>query len=460
MTGRGDRVTAALAALWLVVLGVVVLPLPYLWDDLGYFVDAPRLPLGEGLRVAVSEGFWGLTDGEEAGAMYRPLVGVSYVMERALGGSSVTGHLVNLVLLAATAAAAARLAGRLGGHAGTAGLFVLCHPFAFELVGIVTNRTDLLAVALVLASLLVRGDPRGDAWGGVLLFLAMLAKEVAFVGVALHLLVDHAEGRVELRRLLPGVLATAVALGLRALVLAGVEPDRVPLDLVGAAASTGWTFLDVHLPIPAGPWPAVRPVVPGLVLLAAGLVVAAVTRRGLPFPWVAVAWAPMAGWTGLEVRPARGVAWLAVAGAALGAALLVARLPERLRLPTALAVAALFGAGQLAQAPHFTSEVALWTWGVEQNPETAMPRVALGGARLRAGDTAGGEATLREAAALAMRNRDAGPFVLAATQLGLLARDRGEVEAARAYFADAVAVAGPERAAEAAATLATLPRAP
>lgn len=460
MSLNADRLLTGLALAWLAWLAVLVLPLPHLWDDLGFFVDAPPLSLGEGLRVAFTEGFWALADAPETGAMYRPLVGTTYVLERAVGAPAWLGHLINLLLLAGTAAGVATLARRLGGDAALAGLFTLCHPFAFELVGIVTNRTDLLAGLLVVGSLLVRGERRGDALGGVLLFLALLAKEVAFVGVALHLVHDHAAGRVELRRLLPGLLATATALALRALVLQGVAGDRGPADLLGAAASTGWTFLDVYAPIPAGPWPAPRAPASGLVLLALGLGVAALTRRALPFVWIALAWAPMAGWTGLLVRPSRGIAWLAVLGAALGAALLVARLPPRARPLVAAVVAVLFALGQATQAPHFRDEVALWTWAIAENPDAAMPRVSLGGAQFRAGNAAEGEASLRAAAGLAAQNREAGPFVLAATALGHLARDRGDLAAARAYYSDAVSVAGPERAGEAASALAGLPASP
>ncbi len=128
------------------------------------------------------------------GGFYRPIVRLSFHVDQSIFGLHAWGyHLTNgvlfLALLGAVYTASAILAG--GAHWGVAAtvflLFAL-NPLKNEALFWVSGRTDLLAAvpllwAFVLALLAMRTGRTGWAAGAVaLLFLAMLAKEVALAG--------------------------------------------------------------------------------------------------------------------------------------------------------------------------------------------------------------------------------------------------------------------------------------
>jgi len=133
--------------------------------------------------------------------MYRPLLLVSYALNFALGGFSVTGyHLVNLLLHALNACLVRWLALRLSGDARVglaAGLLFAAHPLAAEPVNYVSSRSDSLAALFVLLSLglFVRAEqeqqPRQRTWVRLSMVLALLSKETAAVLPALFLLYDY-----------------------------------------------------------------------------------------------------------------------------------------------------------------------------------------------------------------------------------------------------------------------------
>lgn len=133
--------------------------------------------------------------------MYRPLLLVSYALNFALGGFSVTGyHLLNLLLHGLNACLVRWLALRLTGDARlglVAGLLFAAHPLGTEPVNYVSSRSDSLAALFVLLSLgcFVRAEhdkrPHLRTWVRLSLVLALLSKESAVVLPALFLLYDY-----------------------------------------------------------------------------------------------------------------------------------------------------------------------------------------------------------------------------------------------------------------------------
>lgn len=125
---------------------------------------------------------------------YRPLTILSYTLDRDLWGSIPSFmHLGNILLHLASACLVFAITNRLlplwrakgEGPALFAALFFALHPIATESVSWISGRTDpLMAVFLLLAVWLIllalpAGRPLAALAGGVALFLACLAKEVA-----------------------------------------------------------------------------------------------------------------------------------------------------------------------------------------------------------------------------------------------------------------------------------------
>lgn len=133
--------------------------------------------------------------------MYRPLLLVSYALNFALGGFSVSGyHLFNLLLHALNACLVSWLARRLSGDARiglVAGLLFAAHPLCTEPVNYISSRSDSLAALFYLLALgfFVRAeqdkDPRQRTWVRLSLVLALLSKESAITLPVLLLLYDY-----------------------------------------------------------------------------------------------------------------------------------------------------------------------------------------------------------------------------------------------------------------------------
>ena len=293
----------------------------------------------------------------------------------------------------------------------------------------------------------------------MVLLSGCLAKEVAFAGLGLWWALDLWQHRRPAWA--PGLVAVGVALGLRWVVLGvALDPEGGTMDPIGALASTGHAFADLVVPLPAGPWPVERSTGQGLVLaltvLAGSTFAAWRGRRGLLWVvgWIALAWAPMAGWLPVEVRPSRALLYLPLLGLAVG----VSRVPwDRtawLRGVGSVLVLVLV-AGHGLVASRWQDPLTLWEWGVEMNPEEPLCQLNLGRARAESGDLPAAKSAYEKAAGLAMQRRDATWFVPAATALGHLALEAGDADQARIYWEDAVSIGG-VAAAEAAEGLAGL----
>ncbi|MFQ5669569.1 MAG: tetratricopeptide repeat protein [Acidobacteriota bacterium] len=308
----------------LALLAAVAL-LPYLGAVHGGFVydDHILAEAGPGTGTGtwstfMGSGLWGRLP---AAGYYRPLVTLSFALDRWLGGGSpLPFHLTNLLLhllLALTVwLTSLHLTGHRGVALGTAILFAV-HPVHVEAVAWISGRGDLLAplcgagawLCLLaggwLPSRATRRTAASVPWlllGAVLFFLALLAKEsaVAFplmAGCAALALRDPARPSTAARHPLavPGAAAAALVLwsGLRVRSLGGffgpfpADPLENPaaglglLDRLGTAArasATGWRLLiwphplrmDYSVPVLA-PAPLTAPAGGGSALLLAGL---------------------------------------------------------------------------------------------------------------------------------------------------------------------------------------------
>jgi hypothetical protein len=216
-----------LAALALLpVLGAYsnVLDVGFMWDDHVLIEQNADLHALHPPWAYLGRSFWQHPFMYGTGhAFYRPLVTFTLAFDWALGGGSpVAFHLTNLALHLATVGLVFALARRRGGSpvaaAASAALFGVM-PRLTESVTWVVGRTDVLATLLVLVAAWVALalPPRARWLAGVALFLGLLAKEVAVLGVLL--LAAEAAGRV-LRRELAARAALATALPALAAVVA------------------------------------------------------------------------------------------------------------------------------------------------------------------------------------------------------------------------------------------------
>ena len=164
---------------WVILLGVGLalyagtLWNGFVWDDL--LTAVPSRPLGEVLT-------------QRTGMYYRPLVMLSFALDRAVWGDLPAGfHLTNLLLHVAAAGLLATLAAAVGLGAGAslaAALVFLAHPVQPEAVTYVSGRTDVLCALFALLGFLAWRRARGpfDAWAvaaGAAFAAALLSKEAA-----------------------------------------------------------------------------------------------------------------------------------------------------------------------------------------------------------------------------------------------------------------------------------------
>ncbi len=202
-----------------------------------------------------------VTHGEWAGAgydvrNYRPLTGVTYAINHAVGGFSPWGyHLVNVLLHAAVAACVLLLAMSWGAPpiaALAAAAIFAVHPIHAEAVANVVGRKELLATLLLLAMALAHR--RAAASGGVRVGLAwlayagaMFAKEIGVVGIAIvaaqDLLVPDAQPprrRARLALYAGHAIALVLYLAVYSRMLGGIAAPIVPfVDNPAAHAGSG-----------------------------------------------------------------------------------------------------------------------------------------------------------------------------------------------------------------------------
>jgi hypothetical protein len=439
------RLMVVLILAYVCAVGAQVLGFGWVWDDRPLVAEAALAPAGEALARAWTQDFWSLAPlGDRfVSGMYRPVVTTTYIAERALGSGPGAMHLLNLEVHLLVAVLVGLLARRLGGVAWVAGGLMLFHPHAAEHLGNISARTDLLATLGVVASLLLRDHAavRVRWLGGLCLALAILAKEVALVGLVLWVALDLWQGRRNPRRWLPALVAVLAAVGLRTWAV-GLPLHRLDAGggVIAGLSSTGWALWDLVIPIPAGPWPQPHAPLMGIFLLIAFLILWRWTR--LMVIWVAICWAPMAGWISLELRDSRSLLYLPCVGLALA----LARAPfwkiPWLRWP-GLVLAGLLFFLQYGALGHWRSSETLWEWGVSSHASSPLTHVNLGRVYAESERFVLAEREYEYAFALAEQERDATFYVRSAQSLGDLAWMREDLLAARTYFGQAIHVAGP-----------------
>ncbi len=185
-----DRRQLLLVALLVSAAGLIYLPTlryEFTWDDQMLITENRNLRTANPAQL-FAQTFWPDPTGE---GYYRPVVALSYWVERRLWGLNPLGfHLTNLLLNCLVAGLAALVLARLLGKALLAlvgGLLFALHPAHVESVAFVSGRTDLLmSVFLLTAFLLVlrfRATQRPITGIGILagFSLALLCKEAAIM---------------------------------------------------------------------------------------------------------------------------------------------------------------------------------------------------------------------------------------------------------------------------------------
>jgi Flp pilus assembly protein TadD len=276
----------------------------FVWDDLLLIVDNPRIKSWRALPALFTSNLFG---GGVLSSYYRPLQGLTYLLDYRLWGLTPAGfHLTATALHAATAVLLYRLGVVLlhDGRAALAGaLLFAVHPVHTEAVTYLAGRSDPLSALALLAALLCHA--RGRTFLATTAFAAaLLAREAAVGLLPLLVVVDVALGRkLRAGRLLPYGVVLVAYLGIRAAVV-GVTPVPVPTAAIplGHRVLTmlpvvvGYvrvllvpTGLHMERMVPAVTSPLEPRVVGAVVALAvlAGAVVA-VGRRAWPVAFAAV----------------------------------------------------------------------------------------------------------------------------------------------------------------------------
>jgi len=426
-------------------------------------------------------------------SLFRPVVNVSYAIDRAVWGFDAFGfHLTNLLLHLVNVVLVHRLVwhatGDLARRRGlepptarglvafaTAALFAV-HPLLTEAVGYVSGRSEVLCATFLLAALLLaRRRLAGGAWGwlagGLAMFgLALGTKEVAAAFPFLLAAYDWlcgagtpADRRRRLWRLHVPLVAVVVAAALVRLATLVVEPTATGFGSPWQNALTQLTVVARYLGLlllPVGqsiahavetPAPA-RAVVAALVLLAIGLGAAVAVRRRAPLAtlgaiWFLVLLAPSSA-VPLREPMAEHRVYLASMGVFLIAALALAwGLPSPSRaaagrargLPAwrmAAFVVALATLGGLTVARNrvWASPVTLWADAVAAAPAAWEPHYQLGDALRESGRCGDAIEQYRIVTELGPAHRDA------FNNLGICLAETGDLDQAREAFDRALAI--------------------
>ena len=204
----------------------------FVWDDRLTAVASPRGPL----TVLTTR----------TGGYYRPLIMLSFALDRALWGTWPAGfHATNVVCHAAVAWLVGALAAALGAGSGAAlaaAIVFLAHPVQTEAVTYISGRTDVLCALFVLLALLAwrraRRATDGFAWAcSAALVGALLAKEAGVVA-PLVLLVPGAHPDVRAARpVLPLAVAAAWLAAWALTGGPGVHPGGLAARLPAVAVS-------------------------------------------------------------------------------------------------------------------------------------------------------------------------------------------------------------------------------
>lgn len=264
----------------------------FVWDDRQLIEESDVMKSQRPVLEAFRRDFWEL--GAVAGGgsgYYRPLVTLTYVLDRAIDGRRpFVYHLTNLLLHAAAVLAllfAARSFGASDAEAAWAAALFAVHPVHLESVAWISGRTDTLCAAFLLSALAARGR---SSWA--LGAAALLAKEQAIVWPVLAALRDR---RWVWRERAPELAIVGAVLLLRRMVVGSAVGLPAQIDAVTAGLGS------LHLVgLLGAPWlarleyaiPAERGIlVPAALLGAVVVALAAVHARrdARARPWLGAA---------------------------------------------------------------------------------------------------------------------------------------------------------------------------
>jgi tetratricopeptide (TPR) repeat protein len=435
----------------------------FVFDDFALVVySRDTLGLAHPLHFFTQD-LWALADGGGGSGYYRPLMGLSLAVDRAIFGLAPIGyHLHSLAwhLLAVLALhrLLLRLARPLPALLGAA-LFAL-HPLQSEAVLWISARNDAMAAALLLCAIGLLASP-APGWrrlglGALAALGAVLSKESALLMPIFLLLLDLGRfGRPrgwERHAVLWG--AAGVHLGLRAL---------AHVNAAAAPSALGWRVLRARAPavlatvgdLLAWPWPlsigrdleSLR-LAPGL--LVAGLAVCALLPLLLILPREGRRLAATGlGWAALGAAPAvlaladkalfgERYLYLSLAGLALAVAAatgsLAARAPARTSLLLALALPWCLLIH--ARTPDWRDDVSLWQAALRDTP-SGFVAASLGHVLARAGRKEEALALFEAALDSIPSHTEVCPKIARlAQETGDVARAAGIVEVAAAHGCD------------------------
>ena len=451
---------------WLALLLVAVAcALPYLpglrhafvYDDHGSITENPFLQQPEAWSRTLSLRTFRdphILDGQ------RPLVILSYLVDRALWGDNPSGfHLTSVLLHGACAATFAALFARLTGRLAlgcAAALLAGLQPLASEAVQVPSFREDLLAALCVGLFLLVSNQWKFRWWALPILGLALLAKETAVVAPLLLVWGWWCFPSLRPARR-EAVVFAASACALVALYIGFAYTAR-PLQAAGGAwnglalrapqnlTTAPWIFVQ-WIKLLLVPWPlcADRIVAPvpawtdarflqGCALLLAFPAFAWLGRRRLPAAafgagWIVLNFAPVSNLVPLFNPLADRYLYLPLAGFGLLAAGLLAFAPPRRTLLAC--VCAVYAGLVHIRLPEWRSDETLWLATARTEPRSARAQTWLGLIAKNRGDV--GEARFRYQAAMRFNPQDVNPRV----NLAVLEGQSGNIAAAESLLREA-----------------------
>jgi tetratricopeptide (TPR) repeat protein len=393
---------------------------------------------------------------------YRPVIFISYLIDRALGGEAPFWfHLSVIALHALNCLLVFRLAAYVFGQdvalaAAGAVLFAVL-PTHVESVAWMAGRSDVIVCTFLLLTVLlaVRRESPWTAWaGGVTFLLALLSKEMAISGLLIVPALDWlSTRRLYWRRYTPLLVATVAYFALRQRsvgALVGGAPVPIAGDVVlDLLRALGYYFVRTFAPVGLSPYVPTVPDSP--VFLLAG-VLAPLAAAGLIYrTWPQARW-PLAFlllWFALTLAPSLTVIIRRSASApvadrylyvpSVATCLLAAwgvfalarwkGLTSRWPLGILAALSAVLAIAAASYARVWTDNLTFWSDVASKTPQDALVQRELATALLERGRLDDAERALQQALALP---GDPEGRVMAYSNLGVIYRRQ-------ARFADSIA---------------------
>lgn len=191
-----QRWAPVVVALLVLLVYAPTLEAPFVWDDRHLVLESEAVTEPQRLDRYFTQAFWTNVEGGDSRIYYRPLVVLSMALDYRLHGPNPGGfHLTNLVFHCLNTLLLFGLMRQHRVRSGAAAVLALLwalHPRLTEATAWVSGRTDVLATTGVLLALLVY-RPRSLLRGvlaSALVFLALLAKEVALAGMLALVLLE------------------------------------------------------------------------------------------------------------------------------------------------------------------------------------------------------------------------------------------------------------------------------